>query len=39
MEVKQRRWRNRWEKVYVVKGDVEEVDEGMLKRMRLNARI
>ena len=27
------------EKGYVVKGDVEEVEEGMLRRMRVNARI
>jgi hypothetical protein len=27
------------EKGYVVRGDVEEVEKGMLKRMRVNARI
>ena len=27
------------EKGYVVKGDVEEVEKGMLRRMRVNARI
>ena len=27
------------EKGYVVKGDVKEVEEGMLRRMRVNARI
>ena len=39
MEVRQRRWRNIGEKGYVVKGDVNKVEEGMLRRMRVNARI
>ena len=33
MEVRQRRWRNRWRR------DVKEVKEGMLGRMGVNARI